>query len=409
MAAVIVPGPGRRALRGRPAHLADPARPRPLVAHARSTTPRWPTPAAGWPPRPPSWSGRDAVTTTAVDCRYAGQSHELTVGSVAAFHEAHQQRNGFARPDAPVEVVAIRATASLPSGFDLADLPAPSRSPAADRPRSPSPTAPSGSPTAGPPSPAPPAPSCCGGGREPRRRRAAGADLAARRHRRRDGRGAAAVGVEPEHQGAGRLLGGGVRRVGRPARAGRAHPRAPRLDARVGARRHRRLRRLARARRPRRRQRPVRRRHPPQRHHRRHPGVRRRARLDRLGGEPRPPRRRRRRRARLDPRRRHRDPAGGPAHPAHPLHRGAARPAARRLPHPRRAGRRPRRADRRQRRRLRAARGARRPAVPRGDRLRRAPHAGGAGRRCPTVGGGARTSSTRPARRPTSSARRGSS
>jgi N-methylhydantoinase A/oxoprolinase/acetone carboxylase beta subunit len=74
--------------------------------------------------------GRDAETTTAVDCRYAGQSHELTVGSVAAFHEAHRQRNGFSRPDAPVEVVAVRATASLPSAFELTDLPAPSRSPA---------------------------------------------------------------------------------------------------------------------------------------------------------------------------------------------------------------------------------------------------------------------------------------
>ena len=74
--------------------------------------------------------GRDAETTTAVDCRYAGQSHELTVGSVAAFHEAHRLRNGFSRPDAPVEVVAVRATASLPSGFELADLPATERSPA---------------------------------------------------------------------------------------------------------------------------------------------------------------------------------------------------------------------------------------------------------------------------------------
>jgi N-methylhydantoinase A/oxoprolinase/acetone carboxylase beta subunit len=73
--------------------------------------------------------GREAETATAVDCRYAGQSHELTVGSVAEFHDAHRLRNGFSRPDAPVEVIAIRATASLPSGFDVADLPARSRSP----------------------------------------------------------------------------------------------------------------------------------------------------------------------------------------------------------------------------------------------------------------------------------------
>ena len=49
---------------------------------------------------------------------------------MAAFHEAHRLRNGFSRPDAPVEVVAVRATASLPSGFELADLPASERSPA---------------------------------------------------------------------------------------------------------------------------------------------------------------------------------------------------------------------------------------------------------------------------------------
>ena len=48
-----------------------------------------------------------------VDCRYAGQSHEITVPSVAAFEEEHERRNGFARPGAPVEVVALRASARL--------------------------------------------------------------------------------------------------------------------------------------------------------------------------------------------------------------------------------------------------------------------------------------------------------
>ena len=57
------------------------------------------------------------------------------------------------------------------------------------------------------------------------------------RRRRRDGRGAAARRVQPEHQGAGRLLGRAVHGRRRAARAGRAHPRAPRLDAGVGARR----------------------------------------------------------------------------------------------------------------------------------------------------------------------------
>ena len=133
--------------------------------------------------------------------------------SVAAFHEAHRQRNGFARPDAPVEVVAIRATASLPSGV-RPDRPAGAAAVAgarAGRHRR------AGLHDLAPrrldaPSPAPPAPSCCGGDREPRRRGPAGADVPARRHRRRDGRGAATVGVEPQHQGAGRLLGGRVRR-----------------------------------------------------------------------------------------------------------------------------------------------------------------------------------------------------
>ena len=74
---------------------------------------------------------------------------------------------------------------------------------------------------------------------------AAGADLAAHRRRRGDGRGAAPRRVQPEHQGARRLLGRAVHRRRRAARAGRAHPRAPRLDARGGARRDRRVRRRA--------------------------------------------------------------------------------------------------------------------------------------------------------------------
>ena len=71
---------------------------------------------------------------------------------------------------------------------------------------------------------------------EPRPGRAAGPDLPADRRGRGDGRGAAAGRVQPEHQGAGRLLGRAVHRRRRAAGAGRAHPRAPRLDAGVGAR-----------------------------------------------------------------------------------------------------------------------------------------------------------------------------
>jgi N-methylhydantoinase A/oxoprolinase/acetone carboxylase beta subunit len=62
-----------------------------------------------------------------IDCRYRGQSHELTVPSVAAFHDEHRARNGFARADAPVEVVALRATARLDPSVRLGDLPAPDR------------------------------------------------------------------------------------------------------------------------------------------------------------------------------------------------------------------------------------------------------------------------------------------
>lgn len=66
-----------------------------------------------------------SVVTTAVDCRYIGQSHELTVPDLAAFHVEHELRNGFARPDAPVEVVAVRATSVGQPALQLADLPVP--------------------------------------------------------------------------------------------------------------------------------------------------------------------------------------------------------------------------------------------------------------------------------------------
>jgi len=71
--------------------------------------------------------GPDAVVTTSLDCRYMGQSHEITVPAVPSFHEAHRRRNGFARPDAAVEVIALRATATRPAALTLADLPAVAR------------------------------------------------------------------------------------------------------------------------------------------------------------------------------------------------------------------------------------------------------------------------------------------
>jgi N-methylhydantoinase A/oxoprolinase/acetone carboxylase beta subunit len=73
--------------------------------------------------------GDGAATTvaTAVDCRYRGQSHELTVPTVGEFHDEHRRRNGYARPDEQVEVVALRAVATRPPSVAAADLPAVTR------------------------------------------------------------------------------------------------------------------------------------------------------------------------------------------------------------------------------------------------------------------------------------------
>jgi len=60
---------------------------------------------------------------TAVDCRYAGKSHEITVPSVDAFADEHWRRNGYDRPDTPIEVVALRATARRPAPLAVTDLP----------------------------------------------------------------------------------------------------------------------------------------------------------------------------------------------------------------------------------------------------------------------------------------------
>ncbi len=68
-----------------------------------------------------------AEVTTSVECRYAGQSHELRVATPAAFAAEHERRNGYARPDTPVEVMAIRATARLASSLRPADLPVATR------------------------------------------------------------------------------------------------------------------------------------------------------------------------------------------------------------------------------------------------------------------------------------------
>ena len=98
----------------------------------------WPTPAdhaglkealraLGEDARAAVGGGGDVEFVYALDCRYQGQSHELTVESVDAFPDEHRRRNGYARPDAPIEVVALRARARRPAAFDPVDLPAPVR------------------------------------------------------------------------------------------------------------------------------------------------------------------------------------------------------------------------------------------------------------------------------------------
>jgi N-methylhydantoinase A/oxoprolinase/acetone carboxylase beta subunit len=73
--------------------------------------------------------GDDApvVVTETVDCRYVGQSHELRVGSPEEFPAEHERRNGYARPGTPVEVIALRASASAASPVAATDLPGASR------------------------------------------------------------------------------------------------------------------------------------------------------------------------------------------------------------------------------------------------------------------------------------------
>jgi N-methylhydantoinase A/oxoprolinase/acetone carboxylase beta subunit len=67
--------------------------------------------------------GEGAEVEVAVDCRYAGQSHELTVPTIDAFHDEHRRRNGYTREDDVIEVVALRARASLPAPLSIDELP----------------------------------------------------------------------------------------------------------------------------------------------------------------------------------------------------------------------------------------------------------------------------------------------
>ncbi len=72
-------------------------------------------------------SGDEVEVTVEVECRYAGQSHEMRVPSVEAFPAEHERRNGYARPGTPIEVVALRASARRPAPLAVTDLPAPDR------------------------------------------------------------------------------------------------------------------------------------------------------------------------------------------------------------------------------------------------------------------------------------------
>jgi N-methylhydantoinase A/oxoprolinase/acetone carboxylase beta subunit len=71
--------------------------------------------------------GGQAVVQVSFDCRYLGQSHELTVADPAGFHAEHERCNGYAREHWPVEVTAIRASAKLPAPLAIDDLPVPAR------------------------------------------------------------------------------------------------------------------------------------------------------------------------------------------------------------------------------------------------------------------------------------------
>jgi N-methylhydantoinase A/oxoprolinase/acetone carboxylase beta subunit len=71
-----------------------------------------------------------ATIDLAYDCRYTGQSHELTVDAVEHFPAAHTQRNGYARDGAPIEVVAVRARATGRQPPGIEHLPPASRVPA---------------------------------------------------------------------------------------------------------------------------------------------------------------------------------------------------------------------------------------------------------------------------------------
>jgi N-methylhydantoinase A/oxoprolinase/acetone carboxylase beta subunit len=71
--------------------------------------------------------GPGAEIETSLDCRYAGQSHELTVSGVEGFESEHRRRNGFTLSATAIEVVALRTTARLAAPAGTTSLPAVAR------------------------------------------------------------------------------------------------------------------------------------------------------------------------------------------------------------------------------------------------------------------------------------------
>ncbi|MFP6664451.1 MAG: hydantoinase/oxoprolinase family protein [Deltaproteobacteria bacterium] len=77
-----------------------------------------------------AWAGPARLGRVA-DCRYVGQSHELAVALdegegaeilQARFHQAHEERNGYRRPEAAIEVVTLRVSAEVASDIAVEDV-----------------------------------------------------------------------------------------------------------------------------------------------------------------------------------------------------------------------------------------------------------------------------------------------
>ena len=66
--------------------------------------------------------GKPVSVEVGLDCRYTGQSHEITVPNIESFHTAHKIKNGYENKDFPIEVVALRAAARSEPALNLSEL-----------------------------------------------------------------------------------------------------------------------------------------------------------------------------------------------------------------------------------------------------------------------------------------------